>query len=399
VRFEEMWAALAPVGRFAASGGYRRFVYGTAELECRAWFTEEAKRRQLDVHTDRNGNLWAWWGDRADGGAIATGSHLDSVPDGGAFDGPLGIVSAFAAIDLLREEGFTPGRPIAVAAFAEEEGGRFGVACLGSRLLTAAISPQQARALTDESGTRFDTAMAAAGVDPDGIGEDTALLSALDCYVELHVEQGRAQVDMDAPVAVGSAIWPHGRWRMDFTGRADHAGTTRLDDRADPMLTYANTVLAARKKARQAGALATVGRVLCEPNGTNAIPSRVRAWIDARAEEMPALEQLVSELERATLERAERDGTHVTIDRESFSPRVEFDASLRDRLTGTLGAVPVLATGAGHDAGVLSARIPTAMLFVRNPTGVSHSPAEFAEMSDCLAGAHALSQVLRDLAS
>ncbi|MGH8876870.1 MAG: allantoate amidohydrolase [Stackebrandtia sp.] len=394
-----MWRELEPIGRFGQTGGYRRFVYTPAELECRAWFTAQANHRGLSVDTDRNGNLWAWWGDPAAGGAIATGSHLDSVPDGGAFDGPLGIVSAFAAIDLLRADGFVPARPIAVAAFAEEEGARFGVACLGSRLLSGAITPEAARALTDDNGVSLADAMDAVGADPAAIGEDRELLSRIDAYVELHIEQGRAQIDMDAPVAVAEAIWPHGRWRLDFRGRADHAGTTKLEDRADPMLTYANTVLAARKKARLAGAVATVGRVLCEPNGTNAIPSRVRAWLDARAPRVEDLETVVTELERATIERAGRDGTAVTVSRESYSPHVAFDVPLRDRLSAALDGAPLLATGAGHDAGVLAGSVPTAMLFVRNPTGISHSPDEYAEMPDCLTGATALSKVLRELAA
>ncbi|MGH8794584.1 MAG: allantoate amidohydrolase [Stackebrandtia sp.] len=394
-----MWRDLANVGRFDATGGYRRFTFTAADRECRAWFFEEANRRDLTAETDRNGNLWAWWGDPADGGAVVAGSHLDSVPDGGAFDGPLGVVGAFAAIDQLRHSGARPRRPIGVAAFAEEEGGRFGVACLGSRLMSGAIDPARARALADETGTTFAEAMAEAGGDPDAVGEDAERCSRVDAFVEMHIEQGRAQIDMDdVPVAVGSAIWPHGRWRMEFRGRADHAGTTRLEDRADPMLTYANTVLAARKKARLAGAVATVGRVVCEPNGVNAIPSRVRGWLDARAERLEALEQVVSEVETAAARRAKRDGVEVTIARESYSAEVDFDAALRDRVAALLGDVPLLATGAGHDAGVLASRFPTAMLFVRNPTGISHSPTEHAETADCLAGVRALAEVLRELA-
>lgn len=399
VQFEQMWQDLAPVGRFDATGGYRRFTFTAADRETRAWFFDAAARRDMTAETDRNGNLWAWWGDPAAGGAIVTGSHLDSVPDGGAFDGPLGVVSGFAAVDALKASGVQPKRPIAVAAFAEEEGARFGVACLGSRLTVGAITPQQARALVDEDGVSFAAAAARAGHDPEAIGEDPARLDRIDAYVELHIEQGRAQVDMDdVPVTVGSAIWPHGRWRMEFRGRADHAGTTRLDDRADPMLTYANTVLAARKKARLAGAVATVGRVACEPNGVNAIPSRVRGWLDARAERLEALDQVVEELEQAVVARAARDGVAAEVTRESYSPEVVFDSQLRDRVAAALNDVPQLATGAGHDAGVLAARVPTAMLFVRNPTGISHSPAEHAELSDCVVGAQALTTVLRELA-
>ncbi|MQA26862.1 MAG: allantoate amidohydrolase [Micromonosporaceae bacterium] len=400
--FEEMWADLAPVGRHAATGGYRRHTYTPAELECRAWFTQAAAERGMPAGADHNGNLWAWWGSPGPG-AVVTGSHLDSVPDGGAYDGPLGVVSAFAAVDALRAKGFAPRRPIAVVAFAEEEGGRFGVACLGSRLLTGGIDPTRARALTDERGTSLADAMAAAGLDADVIGRDDEALSRIGVYVELHVEQGRAQADLDAPVAVGASIWPHGRWRLEFAGSANHAGTTRIDDRQDPMLTYANTVLAARKKARLAGALATVGKVLCEPNGANAIPSRVLAWLDARAASEETLAEVVDEIEQASVARAERDSTRLTVTRESYSGEVTFDRALAERLVALVGVpdrpAPLLATGAGHDAGVLAAHVPTAMLFVRNPTGISHSPEEHAELADCLAGADALAAVLEDLAA
>lgn len=404
VSFEELWRQLAPIGRHPATGGYRRYAYTPAELECRAWFRDTAAARDMPVETDRNGNLWAWWGQPADG-AVVTGSHLDSVPDGGAFDGPLGVVSGFAAVDLLRERGFRPAKPIAVVAFAEEEGTRFGIACLGSRLLTGAIDPQRARGLTDQDGISLADAMAAADLDPDRIGRDHAALARISAYVELHIEQGRAQVDLDAPVAVGTGIWPHGRWRLEFTGAADHAGTTRLEDRRDPMLTYANTVLTARKKARLAGALATVGRVLCEPNGTNAVPSRVRAWLDARAANEDTLTSVIAEIERVSAERAARDDTGFEMSRESYTGPVRFDAGLADRIAGLLGPVPGLgpaprlATGAGHDAGVLAGHVPTAMLFVRNPTGVSHAPREHAELADCLAGVRALATVIGDLAA
>ncbi|GAA3060098.1 hypothetical protein GCM10020000_48830 [Streptomyces olivoverticillatus] len=164
------------------------------------------------------------------------------------------------------------------------------------------------------------------------------------------------------------------------------------------MLTYANTVLAARKKARLAGALATFGKVSVEPNGVNAIASLVRGWLDSRAADEETLAEVVGEIERAAVERGERDGVGVRVTRESFTPVVEFAHGLRDELAKLLGGVPVLPTGAGHDAGILSGTVPTAMLFVRNPTGVSHSPAETAAEDDCVAGVAALADVLEGLA-
>ncbi|MFG2818999.1 allantoate amidohydrolase [Kitasatospora sp. NPDC048365] len=392
-----MWAELLPVGRSASSGGYRRFAWNSADAECRAWFEQQARDRGLTYELDRNGNQWAWLGDPNGEGAVVTGSHLDSVPDGGAFDGPLGVVSSFAALDELRSRGAEFAKPLAIVNFGDEEGARFGVACIGSRLTAGVLSQEQAYALRDADGVRLPDAMERAGYDPTAIGADADRLARIGAFVELHVEQGRYLSESE-PVGVASAIWPHGRWRFDFHGEANHAGTTRIEDRRDPMLTYANTVLSARKKAKLAGALATFGKVAVEPNGTNAIASLVRGWLDSRAADEATLTALVEEIRLAAHERGERDGVKVELTRESYTPVVDFDGPLRDRLAARLGGVPVLPTGAGHDAGILASAIPTAMLFVRNPSGVSHSPAEHAELADCLAGVAALADVLEDLA-
>lgn len=395
--FEEMWAELLPVGRDAATGGYHRFAWTPPELETRAWFAGEARRRGLDLEHDPNGNMVAWWypEDGTRTGAVLTGSHLDSVPGGGAFDGPLGIVSAFAAVDLLRERGVRPARPIGIGAFAEEEGARFGVACLGSRLLAGAIDPARARGLTDADGHTFAEVVHNAGLDPHAIGPDEDLLGRIACYVELHVEQGRA---LEEPVGVASAIVPHGRWRFDFAGEGNHAGTTGLPDRRDPMLPFAHMVIAAREAAERNGTVATVGKVRVEPNGVNAIPSAVTAWLDARGPADDAVRRTVLEVDEAARIAARPHRVSVDLAEESYTEIVDFNLALRDRVRSVLGGVPVLPTGAGHDAGVLSARLPAAMLFVRNPTGVSHAPEEFAEPADRLAGVEALAAVLDDLA-
>lgn len=400
--FHEMWRDLLPIGRAAATGGYRRYAWTDADAECRAWFREQAESRGLTYELDRNGNQWAWFGDPAESGAVVTGSHLDSVPDGGAFDGPLGVVSAFAALDELRSRRAAPVRPIAVVNFGDEEGARFGLACVGSRLTAGQLGTKDAHALRDAGGVTLMQAMERAGHDPSRLGPDPERLARIGAFVELHIEQGRALDMMGRPIGVASAIWPHGRWRFDFHGEANHAGTTRLEDRRDPMLTYASTVLAARDKAQETGALATFGKVRVEPGGVNAIASLVRGWLDSRAPDEETLAAVVGEIERAAAERGARDGVEVRVARESFTPVIEFEHGLRDRLATLLGAdgspAPVLPTGAGHDAGILSSAVPTAMLFVRNPTGVSHSPAETATEDDCLAGVTALADVLEGLA-
>ncbi|MFD9027867.1 allantoate amidohydrolase [Streptomyces parvulus] len=401
--FHSMWAELLPMGRSSASGGYRRYAWTGADADCRTWFQEQAEARGLAYETDRNGNQWAWLGDPAAGNAVVTGSHLDSVPDGGAFDGPLGVVSAFAALDELRGRGARFTRPLGIVNFGDEEGARFGLACVGSRLTAGALTVEQAHRLTDGDGVTLPRAMEDAGYDPDTLGADPERLARIGAFVELHVEQGRALDLSGDRVGIASAIWPHGRWRFDFRGEANHAGTTRLADRRDPMLPYAETVLAARREAELAGAVATFGKVGVEPNGVNAIPSLVRGWLDSRAADQESLDAVVGAVERAAREHAAAHGADLDVVRESFTPVVEFDHALRDELARILGGatelkVPVLGTGAGHDAGILSGRIPTAMLFVRNPTGVSHSPAEAAAEDDCVAGVIALADVLEGLA-
>ncbi|GAA3635034.1 allantoate amidohydrolase [Lentzea roselyniae] len=385
---------IADVGRDLKRGGYSRHAYAKPELELRHWFVEQAVKRGLNVETDQNGNLWAWWGERGDN-ALVTGSHLDSVPGGGAFDGPLGVTSALEAVDLLQAKGFTPGRPFAIAVFAEEEGGRFGVACLGSRLLTGAIEAGKALNLKDPDGITLAEAMKAAGYNPDLVGEDARTLGRIGQFVELHVEQGRG---LTVPVGVASSILAHGRWRFTFSGEGNHAGATLIEDRRDPMLPASQLVLAARKAARDGGR-ATVGRLVPNPGGTNVIASTVDVWLDARDTDDARTRAMVAEISEAAHKAAEEEGCEVVITEESYGDTVYFDSGLRDDIAGALGGVPALPTGAGHDAGILAAHVPTAMLFVRNPTGVSHAPEEFAEQADVDEGVKALASTLEHLGS
>jgi beta-ureidopropionase / N-carbamoyl-L-amino-acid hydrolase len=404
--FDAMWASILDVGREPSTGGYRRFAWNDADMTLREWFTGEANRRAMTVEEDRNGNLWAWWlpagwtGEPRD--AFVTGSHLDSVPDGGAFDGPLGVVSAFAAVDVVRARGIVPTRPVAVTAFTDEEGARFGVACIGSQLTSGALKPERALRLRDANGITLAEALTGAGRDPAHLGADPALTERVGVYIELHVEQGRALDLIDAPLAVASSIWPHGRWLFTFTGEANHAGATQLVDRRDPMLTFASSVHTARAAAALHDAVATFGKVRVLPNGANAIPSEIKAWLDARAADEATLTELVDHITREIHGHAAADGIGLRSETESITPIVEFPSDTRERLQsalGHLGEIPVLPTAAGHDAGILSAKVPTAMLFVRNPTGVSHSPVEYAEPADCHTGVDALADVMAEWVS
>ncbi len=414
-------AAISDEGRDPRRGGYSRPVYSDAEITLREWFITEAQTRGLEVSTDANGIIWAWWDlpgsakdDASRAGSLVTGSHLDSVPGGGAFDGPLGVASALAAYDILaaREAAgeLVRNRALALAVFPEEEGSRFGVACLGSRLLSGAIDPVKALNLRDAQGNSFADVATANGLNPARMGRDEAALGLIGDFVELHVEQGRGlntEEFTDAAgrgpaVAIGSSILGHGRWRLSFSGQGNHAGTTLMIDRADPMVAAAQLVLKVREIAgKQADARATVGRLEPVPGGTNVIASRVELWLDVRHPEDAVTAMLVEKIHGQAQKIAAFEGCTVSLSEESLSGTVHFDtalsASLERSVHRLIPGAPALPTGAGHDAGVLAAYVPTGMLYVRNPSGISHSPEEYVEAADAQAGVLALADALEDL--
>ena len=241
---------------------------------------------------------------------------------------------------------------------------------------TGALTAQRALGLRDNDGTTLADALRGAGRRPEHLGpDDTA--RRVGVYVDLHVEQGRALEDLGRPVAVASSIWPHGRWHFTFNGEANHAGTTRLVDRRDPMLPFASAVHAARIEAARHDSVATFGKVRVTPNGANAIPSRVDTWLDARAADEATLATVVDAIREAAVRYA--DAGHVTMEfeAESLTPVVALPDAPRRRMQAALsrfGDIPVLPTAAGHDAGILSAKVPAAMLFVRNPTSIPLPP-------------------------
>ena len=329
-RFASAWSDLAAIGRDHRTGGYSRHGFDDADLQLREWFIEQATRRGLDVETDRNGNIWAWWGPPGPD-AVVTGSHLDSVPGGGAFDGPLGVVSALLAVDELRLRGVIPLRPVALVCFVEEEGGRFGLPCLGSRLLTGVADPDQVRRLHDADTISLADAARRAGLDPRHLGPDPQRLAMIGAFVELHVEQGRLlqAADPRAALGVGSRIVAHGRWRITVSGEGNHAGTTLPGDRHDPMIPAAAAVLAARRViAGTEGAVATIGRLRPIPGGTNVIASSVDAWLDVRHGTAADTAALVDEIVAEVRGEAELEGCSVVVHRESVSDQVDFDPML-----------------------------------------------------------------------
>ena len=402
--------------------GMQRYAWTMQEAWLRTWFAAQMLSRGFDVRVDHAGNQWAWIGSEPspDNPGVSVGSHMDSVPDGGAFDGPLGVISAIVAYDAAVARGWHPECPLAIVHFHDEEGARFSIACFGSRVLTGALPRARALSCSDMEGISVKEAMgsfarslaqvqrearhsralggmsedlirsavaASQAPGPEEFGAQPGLLSSLGAHVELHVEQGSQQHADGIPVAVADAIWAHGRWRIDITGIANHAGSTPMLERDDAMVAFAQLVQAARQEAIRCNARATIGRVHVIPNGVNVIASHVNCWLDCRAADPNAVWQVVSGLASGF--------PLMAFQRESWTDRTEFSVPLRNELADGLAHTEILGTAAGHDAGILqNAGVPSGMLFVRNHTGASHTPDEFATLDDCAAGVQACVQAI-----
>jgi N-carbamoyl-L-amino-acid hydrolase len=358
---ERRLADLQPIGR--DERGTTRLAWTAEDAAAGEWFARRAEEVGLTVRIDPAGNRWAvpdapppWWG---------VGSHLDSVRSGGSYDGALGVCAGFAIAEHA---------PVAVIAFADEEGGRFNTPTFGSRALTGALDPK-VLGRVDDDGVRLSDAMEQAGVDPGGIARAPQWLGRLRGFLELHVDQ---TPDLRR-FAVVRSLAARMRVQADLVGRADHAGTTRPSERSDALLRAAILIVSAHQRATE-GMVVTASRILVEPNALTTIASHVRLWLDARSEDPTALSAWLEDLPKgAALSVASR------------SDGVTFDADLRARLGDPDGIVCF----AGHDAGILAERIPAAMLLTRNPTGVSHSPEEGVDFDDAAAAANAILEVVR----
>jgi beta-ureidopropionase / N-carbamoyl-L-amino-acid hydrolase len=377
-------AGLEPIGR--GPEGTSRLAWTEELAAAEEWFGEQARAARLRVERDPAGSLWAvpdapgpWW---------ATGSHLDSVRGGGRFDGALGVAAGFAVAERLA-------RPVAVIAFADEEGARFNTPTFGSRALVGRLDVAATLGRVDDDGIALADAMRAAGADPDRLGEAPAWLGRLRGFLELHIDQTQDLERIGAPAGAVRALASRTRLALTFEGRADHAGTTRRDERRDALAAAARLIVAADELAGDdPDFLVTAARILVEPNAFTTVPSGVRLWIDGRTPDPSALDAWRSALTGTAAELAERTGVAIDVATASRSDGVSFAAEVLRVLEG----LPQLVCFAGHDAGILAERRPAGMVLVRNRTGVSHAPEEDVELDDAAVGAQAILETLERLA-
>jgi allantoate deiminase len=356
----------------------------------------------MAVRVDAAGNLVGRLpGSDPDAGTLLLGSHLDTVRDAGAFDGPLGVLAAVAAVARLRAEDVGLPFAVDVLGFSDEEGLRFGTAYLGSRAVAGTLDPATLD-VTDADGVTVRQALGAFGAEPTAAARRGERLLG---YVELHIEQGPVLEQRDAPVGVVTAIAGATRAEMRFTGRAGHAGTVPMELRRDAACALAELVLAVEAAARaEPGLVATVGRLEALPGTPNVVPGEATGSLDVRHADDRVRGAAIARIRRAADEIAAARGVEVAWEERLSTDAVAMDARLSDLLAGAveelgLGAAPRLPSGAGHDSVALASLTPVAMVFVRCLGGVSHHPDESVDVADVAVALEVLDRFLRRRAS
>ena len=354
----------------------------------------------MDVRVDAVGNLRGLWTPpNASARRLVLGSHIDTVPDAGAFDGVLGVVLALECVRLA-QQAVLP-LPIEVIAFSDEEGVRF-VPFLGSRAVAGRFDPALL-ALKDAGGISMEQAIRAFGLDPALIGEARISDDAA-AYVEFHIEQGPVLEAEGLSVAVVSSIVGQTRLGLEFVGQANHAGTTPMRLRRDALAAAAEWIAAVEAVANQTEDLvATVGQIAIEPNASNVIPGQARVSLDVRHPRDLKRNAVVEELAARARDIAARRGLAVECTRHVDNPGVPMEERMSADLAAAVESagfpVRTMVSGAGHDAMVMATRLPAAMLFLRSPGGISHHPAETVREEDVEAALQVARQFLMRLAA
>jgi len=384
--------AAAQIG--ADGGGVSRFAWTPELAQANDWFVGKLEELGLEAGVDPAGNVLGRW-NAGEGNAVLVGSHLDTVPRGGRYDGALGVLAALDVVRRLKAEGVEPARPLWVVSFNDEEGSRFQTGMLGSRTFCGELD------LDDWRRRGVADAMAGAGFDFERLPEARGI-DEVGAYLELHIEQGPVLERSGEDLGIVTAITGLLGFRAKLTGAANHAGTTPMDVRRDALAGAARIVLELRKEARRRDDMtANVGKLEVGPGGFNVIPGHAELTIDVRSPTAEGFERAEAFV-RDTVDRvAAEEELGVEIWPTHRKPPVALDEGLQDALVQAAVAEGAsyrrMPSGAGHDAMVLAHHVPAAMLFVPSRAGISHSPDEYTPPEECELGARVLARAVRAL--
>jgi ureidoglycolate amidohydrolase len=383
-----------------------RIVFSEKDLRARAWLKALYSEAGLQIREDAAGNTFARW-QGADPGApaVGTGSHTDAIPHSGRYDGTVGVLGGLEAIRSLQRSGFQPRRSIELLMFTAEEPTRFGIGCLGSRLLAGTLDPSAAAILKDADGKTLDEVRAAAGFEGSlpGVALQPGYYSA---FVELHIEQGPLLERRNVPIGIVTAIAAPASLSVTIEGEGGHAGAVLMPDRHDAFLAAAEIALALEAAARSTGAIDSVATTgICEvfPGAINSIPSRVRLGVDVRDIDPERRDGMLARLDQACAEISARRGVRAKIQTINRDAPAACDPSVVSLLMVACEkhglAFDRMVSRAYHDSLFMSHICPTAMLFIPCRAGVSHRPDEYASPEAIAQGTLVLAEALARLAS
>ncbi|MFS0575991.1 Zn-dependent hydrolase [Sporosarcina sp. 179-K 3D1 HS] len=401
---ERLWNRLMALGELGKqpSGGVTRFSFTKEERQAKQLVASYMEEAGMRIREDAVGNLIGRRDGRlANAPAVLIGSHIDTVPDGGMFDGALGVLAGIEVVQTLNEQRIQHDHPIEVIAFTDEEGSRFGFGMIGSRAMAGTLREEQLGQV-DSDGVTIGEAMKRVGLDPLNIGEASKEPSTVKAYVELHIEQGRVLEKQGLPAGVVSGIagplWT--RWIL--TGEAGHAGANPMDSRKDPLMAAAEIMQFIEEEANKYPAtVATVGQISVKPGGVNVIPGEVEFTLDHRTID----EEIRNVVENKIIAQAEqicrRRRVELYIEplqRVTPAPCSDSIQEVIREACRKTGIEPfTLPSGAGHDGMQFYNAWPMGMIFIRSKEGISHNPAEWSSKEDCAIGTKILFETIREL--
>jgi allantoate deiminase len=397
-----LWSWITGLGEIGGhgDGGVTRMAW-TPELRAgNAWLRERYEELGLSVAEDAAGNLFGTW-EAGEGPPVLVGSHIDTVPRGGRFDGALGVHCGLEAVRLLQQAGHAPRRPLRIVGWMDEEGARFKTPTFGSRAFAghdlSGLSGQ-----TDDEGVTLPEAMAGWGRDFERLPEARGV-DGIGAYLELHIEQGPTLEERAIDIGVVTTIVAVLGLRVRFEGVANHAGTTPMDRRRDALVAAADGIGRLQEwiATQSYDTRLTVGIIEAEPGGFNVIPSACEFTIDARAVSETAVAAVEREVRGVLASVGEAHGTPCTVRRTHLIDAVPVDPAIADAIEAAAaadGATAVrMPSGGGHDASHVGPHVPMGMLFVPSRAGISHNPLEHTEPGQCHAGARVLARALATL--
>jgi N-carbamoyl-L-amino-acid hydrolase len=400
-RFRRTFEEYSAIGA-TDDGGLHRLALTDADRRVRDRFVEDLEALGLSVRVDELGNVFGRRPGRdPDAPPVLIGSHLDSQPYGGRYDGQLGVLSALETLRALDDEGVETDRPVEIVNWTNEEGSRFEQAMLGSSVFVGATPVEDALSLTDGDGTSVAEALADVGYDGDVPCEPRPV----DSYLELHVEQGPRLDDGDTSVGVVEGVFGFAWLEATVHGESDHAGPTTMASRTDALAAAADAIQRIHELPNRlsADAVATVGRIESGPNSINVIPNETTFTVDVRSYDDDVVDRGVEAVEFEVATACEREGAAFdltelwSIDSTEFAPRVRDAIEASAEATGA--SHRRIVSGAGHDASYLNEHADTGMVFVPSVDGKTHAESEFTEWSDAVAGARVFANTTLDLAT